>query len=83
VVGRIWELQIVGKLLVTNVPASIRAEFFSIRKKPQVEATHSPVDLVDRIHDTALSDVALHVAGIRIAGYSYKPARIDLENTRN
>jgi len=83
VVGRIWKLKIVGELLVTNVTASITAEFFSIRTKLQMEATHSPVDLVDRIYDTALSDVALHVAGIRIAGYSYKPARIDLENTRN
>jgi hypothetical protein len=48
-----------------------------------MEATHSPVDLVDRIHDTALSNVALRVAGIKIAWYSYEPARIDLENTRN
>ena len=46
-----------------------------------MKETHSPVDLVDRVCDAALSDVASHVAGARIAGYSDRPAWIYLENT--
>ena len=48
-----------------------------------MKATHSPIDLVARIQDGALSDIVFYVAGILVAGYSYRPARIDLENTRN
>ena len=51
--------------------------------KPQIKKTHSPLDLVVGIKDTALFDVAVRVASIRVARYSDRPARVDLEDTSN